>query len=177
VYEDLTEDEENELFLERNDSKAVSPLDKFLKAVNAGRPRECAIDRVVRVNGFAVGRRRREGGTISAAGSLGRVFDRHGEVGLGMVVRIIRDAYGDAGFQQDVIEGISLCLHRYNGQIDEHVMADRLGKANGGLNGLVTPAQKDKVTLGQSKAQCVAAQAAKLYNNTQTGKKLAPWWN
>lgn len=176
VYEMLTEDQEAELFLERNNSKAVGALDKFLKAINAGRSVEMAIDHVVRAQGLRVGRRERTSKAISAVGVLRRVVDRHGLLGLGKVLRIIRDAYGDAGFEALVIDGLSLCLHRYDGQIDETAMTERLAKTSGGLNGLLQPAEKTHLALGQPRIQCVAASAASIYNREQKGKKLPPWW-
>src|SRR5688572_15942761 len=54
VYEGLGPTEEAELFLERNNNKAVLSLDKFSKAVTANRKVETTIDRIVRGNGLTI---------------------------------------------------------------------------------------------------------------------------
>lgn len=176
VYEGLTEEAEAELFLERNNIKSVAALDKFRNALHAGRDIENAIDHVVRANGLHVGKRTRTNGAISAVGILRRVTNRQGLLGLGKVLRIVRDSYGTAGLEAIVLDGISLCLHRYDGQIVEEQMVERLSKTPGGLNGLLQPAEKTRLALGQPKVQCIAATAALIYNRDQRGKKLAPWW-
>lgn len=176
VYEDLTEESEAELFLERNSIKTVGALDKFRNAIHAGRTIEVAIDQMVRAQGLHIGRHGRTDNGISSVTTLRKVAERQGLLGLGKILRIIRDAYGNAGFEALVIDGLSLCLHRYGDQIDEASMTDRLAKTSGGLNGLLQPAEKSYVALGQPRAQCIAASAVSIYNRDQRGKKLAPWW-
>ena len=175
VYEGLTQEEEAELFLERNYNKAVSPFDKFTKAVNAGRATATEIDRIVRAQGLHISRTRREGG-ISAVASLQRVHGRQGPAELGRVLRIIRDAYGSIGFEGIVIDGLSLCLHRYDGQVEDAPMVERLLKTNGGVNGLLQPAERYHIKTGQPRPQCIAAALVDIYNRAKGGKKLAPWW-
>ena len=176
VYKGLSEEEEAELFLRLNHSKNVGAYDTFDKAVKARRMPEIHIDHVVRSQGLSIGRVRGNG-AISAVVSLKKTWDRLGAIKLGMLLRIIRDAYGPAGFEGPVIEGLGLCLHRYDGMIEEEAMTERLANASGALNGLLQPATKAYFALGQPKVQCIAAQAAIIYNHGQkTGKKLAAWW-
>lgn len=176
VYDGLTPQDEAERFLQRNHIKSVSAVSKFQVAVKAERQVESAIDQVVRMHGMRIGRTKGPG-TISAVSKLRKVVDRYGGlIVLGRVIRIIQSAYGDAGFDAAIIEGLAVCLHRYNGQIDEQVMAERLAKTSGGLNGLTQPAHKTYVAMGQPMAQCIAASAVSIYNRDQKGKKLAPWW-
>lgn len=176
VYVDLTEAEEAELFLERNHIKAVSALDKFAKAVYAGRPKEVEIDRVVRSEGLRVGKRSKVDNGIASIVSLRQVYDRQGSNGLRRVIRIIRDAFGDVGFEGSVINGLGLCLHRYNGAIDDDAMTARLAKTHGGLNGLLNEAARLRRELGQPRSQCVAATVTAIYNREQTRKRLVGWW-
>lgn len=173
TYENLGPAEEAELFLERNNNKTVLATDKFNKAVTAGRKDETTIDRVVRSNGLSIGRSSKG---ISAVGTLRKVYDRQGDIGLGRVIRIIRDAYGVAGFDAPVMDGISLCIHRYDGQMEDAMLIERLAAAPGGLNGLVNTSEKTRAAMGQPKAQCVAATVASFYNQGRGGKKLSPWW-
>ena len=175
MYEGLSIEEECEMFLERNTRKAVPAGDRFKVAVNAGREDEAAIDRAVRLQGLHTSSQRGNGG-ISAVSTLGKVYRRQGAAGLGKMLRVVRDAFGDAGYDQWVMDGVSLCLHRYDGQINEEELARKLGDIAGGVNGLLGAAYKLRAQIGQPKSQCVAATVADIYNRGRGGKKLAPWW-
>ena len=178
LYEDLTDEGEAELFLERNNSRTVAPLDKFLKAVVAGRPIESHIAQVIEAQGLRIGRRERGNGALSAVASVRSVHDRLGLLGLAKTLKIIQDAYGNEAFEAQVIEGIGLCLHRYGLSIDAALMSDRLAKTPGGLNGLLQPAEQMRLKLGQPRAHCVAASAVAIYNRgvASSAKRLPSWW-
>lgn len=172
-YEGLNEAEEAELFLERNQVKTVAALDRFRVAINAGRKVESEIDFTVRNQNLRIGR-----GSITAVAALLNVFRDVGSPGLGKTLRIIRDSYGDRGFEGAVIEGIGLCVHRYGDLLIEETMVHALGTMTGGLNGLLTPAEKMRCSIGQPKPQCIAATAVGIYNRSHPApkKKLASWW-
>lgn len=170
VYEDLQLEEEAEQFLERNNGLAVNAMAKFKVGVVAGRDDEVAIEQIVHAQGLKVG-----SGGIRAVGSLRAVYKRIGSDGLAKTLRIIRDAYGNAGFEGIVIQGTALTIQRYNGKVHEAHMVTALAKAAGGLNGLITQANKTRETLGQSKAQCVAATEVAFYNRAGS-RRLPSWW-
>lgn len=172
-YETLTEAEEAELFLERNQVKTVAAMDRFRVALNAGRKVETEIDFTVRNQNLRIGK-----GGITAVGTLLNVFREVSSVGLGKALRIIRDAYGHAGFESAVIEGIGLCVHRYGDLLIEETMVHALATTAGGLNGLLTAAEKTRCSIGQPKPQCIAATAVGIYNRSHPApkKKLASWW-
>lgn len=182
VYEGLTEQQEAELFLERNNGKAVGALPKFRSAVLAERPAEQEIDRIVRALGLSIGKAgRREALTyprISAVGTLRKVYQRSGVHGLSKTLRVIRDAYGHAGFDAPVIDGIGLLVQRYGDALNEERLVTALTNASGGLTGLLTQAAKTRAIMGQSVPQCIAATAVGLYNRSSGSHrgKLAPWW-
>jgi len=176
VYEGLTEKQEADLFLALNDSKAVGAFDKFRVGVNAGREEESNINRVVGAQRLHVARSRRPDGIASVA-SLRTAYNRTGAAGLGTTLRILRDGFGDAGFDGPLIDGINLCIHRYNGRVDEERMVDRLSRTNGGAAGLMGVARKTHLDVGASLAQCVAAAATTAYNRGRSGKaRLPSWW-
>ena len=170
VYQDLSLEEEAEQFLERNTALAVNAMAKFRVGVVAGRSDEVEIEQTVHAQGLKVG-----SGGIRAVGALRSVYKRIGPSGLAATLRIIRDAYGNAGFEGVVIQGTALTIQRYNGKLNEAHMVKSLTKAAGGLNGLLTQAAKTRETLGQSKAQCVAATEVGFYNRGG-GKRLPSWW-
>lgn len=175
TYVGLTEEQEAERFLKLNDTLTVDGFSKFKVAVNAGRDDECEINRVVLANGCVVSR---DGipGAVAAVGTLRRVYNRSGSVVLGRTLRIIRDAYGDSGFEGPVIDGIGQLCGRYNGVLNEAAAKERLSKAHGGVNGLLGQAEKLRRQTGNYKSHCVAAAAVEIINRGRGGKKLPDWW-
>lgn len=175
VYVDLTDDEMAETFLRLNDYLAVHAYDRFRIAVNAGRPNETDIDRIVRANGLVVSRDALPG-AVSAVGTLSRVYNRGGAKVLARSLRIIRDAFGDPGLEAPVIDGVGLLCQRYNGELDEKTTVEKLSKVNGGANGLLGKAEVLRRQTGNAKGHCVAAAAVEIINQGRGGKKLPSWW-
>lgn len=175
VHFGLTEAEEAERFLQINDTLAVEAHAKYRTAVNAGRPTECEIERVVRLNGCVVSKDNLPG-AISAVGTLRRIFDRSGSVVLGRTLRIAHDAYGEVGLAAPVLDGLGLLCQRYNGDLDDKVAVERLGSAAGGAGGLLGLAERTRHSTGERKGVCVAAAAVDIINRGKGGKKLPSWW-
>ncbi len=175
AYEGLTEAEEAEVFLKLNDVLAVSAFAQFRVAVQAGRAGEADVNRIVRALGLRISQAR-SGGAISAVGTLRRVYARGGAAVLSRALRIIRDAYGDAGLDGPVIDGISLLCQRYNGEVDDERVISRLSTAHGGVSGLISRAGQLRQTTGNATAQCVAAAAVEVINRGAGGRKLPSWW-
>lgn len=176
TYSGLSEAEEAETFLKLNDVLAVSAFDKFTKGVSAGREIESDIDRVVRAVGLCVSRDQVPG-AIRAVGTLRRVYNRGGAPGLSRSLRIIRDAYGDAGLEAAVIDGMGYLTQRYNGELDEGRAIKALGNVHGGVNGLLGKAEQIRRATGNPKGQCVAAAAVEVINSGRGGRKLPGWWS
>jgi hypothetical protein len=176
-YEGLTEPQEAGLFLTLNDTLAVHAFAKFQVSVQAGRDTESDIDRIVRALGLRIANTRADGG-IAAVATLRRVYDRGGAAVLSRALRIIRDAYGEAGLDGPVIEGIALVCQRYDGQLPQRRAIQRLSAAYGGVTGLLSKAGQLRQATGSAAAQCVAAAAVELINRGTGGKhsKLPAWW-
>ena len=174
-YQGLTEADEAEVFLKLNDTLTVRCLDRFKVAVQAGRTSEADIDRIVRALGLKISASRCSGG-ISATATLARVYTRGGPEVMSRALRIIRDAYGDAGLDGPVIDGIGLLCQRYDGQLPEQLAIKRLSSARGGVCGLLSRAGHLRQQTGDAQAQCVAAAAVEAINRGTGGKKLPSWW-
>lgn len=180
VYESLTDSEMAEIFLGRDDRRAIPLYDKFHVACTAGRRRENDIRRAVEGNGLRIGRTKEEN-TIGALGACGKVYDRSGDVVLGQVVRTIKKAFtGDpAAFVPEMIVGIGLVFNRYNGRTNEHDLAARLAASSRGVRGIIQRAESQRERTGNQKALCVAATVVDIYNKqlgTRDAKRLPPWW-
>ena len=173
TYEALTEAQEAEKFLALNDALPVRAFAKFKVSVQAGRDTEADVDRIVRALGLRIAR---GSGGISAVATLRRVYTRGGAAVLSRALRIIRDAYGEAGLDGPVIDGIGLLCQRYNGQLAEQRAIDRLAAAHGGVSGLRSRAGQLRQTTGTAMAQCVAAAAVEVINRGPGGTKLPDWW-
>lgn len=175
TYVGLTEQEEAEKFLKLNDTLTVNALSKFKVGVQAGRSVETDLDRIVRAQGLCVTGDKIEGG-IRAVGTLRRVYEREGAGSLSRALGVIRDAYGSAGFEAPVIDGIGYLCGRYNGELDVPVAVTKLASAMGGVNGLLNNAETLRRQTGNPRGQCVAAAAVDLINRGKGGKKLQSWW-
>ena len=172
-YEGLTEAEEAAKFLALNNTLTVNAFAKFKVAVQAGRETESDVERIVRALDLRIAR---GNGGISAVVTLNRVYARGGAAVLSRTLRIIRDAYGDAGLDGPVIDGIGLMCQRYDGQLSDQLAVERLSSACGGVSGLVSRAGHLRQQTGDAQAQCVAAAAVGAINRGTGGKKLPSWW-
>jgi ParB-like nuclease domain len=173
AYDGLTEAAEAEKFLSLNDTLPVRAFAKFKVSVQAGRGAEGDVDRIVRALGLRIAR---GSGGISAVATLGRVYTRGGPAVLSRALRIIRDAYGEAGLEGPVIDGISLLCQRYDGDLSEQRAIARLSSAHGGVSGLISRAGQLHQSTGSATAQCVAAAAVEVINRGSGGRKLPGWW-
>jgi ParB-like nuclease domain len=172
-YEGLSETAEAELFLTLNDTLPVAAFSKFKVSVQAGRGPEADVDRIVRALGLRIAR---GSGGICAVATLRRVYIRGGAAVLSRALRIIRDAYGEAGLDGPVIDGISLLCQRYDGDLSEQRVVERLSAAHGGVSGLISRAGQLRQSTGSAAAQCVAAAAVEVINRGSGGRKLPGWW-
>jgi len=175
VYQGLSEAEEAEMFDRLNNVLIVSSFDKFRIRVTAGREAESAIDKIVKSEKLLISRDKIPG-AIGAVGTLVRVFTRADGDVLARTLRIIRDAYGDAGFEAKVIDGIGHLCQRYNGALEESVVIEKLGETRGGVKGLLGKAAVLHKQTGNAQGQCVAAAAVDIINANRGGKKLPSWW-
>lgn len=177
VYQGLSEAEEADMFDRLNDVLPVCAFDKFKTRVTAGRELECEIDKIVKQEGLVISRDKIPG-AIAAVGTLSRLRSRsNGEV-LARSLRIIRDAFGDAGFEAGVIDGIGHLCQRYNGALDEKLAVEKLSETRGGVHGLIGKANILHKQTGNSRSQCLAAAAVDIINANRTAgtKRLPSWW-
>mgnify|MGYP003631296917 CR=1 FL=1 len=176
VYEGMSGPEEAELFLERNTKKAKTAYERFIIAYEAGRVPETLVTKVVTAEGMSIARHKTPGG-IRCVTALLRIYEDQGEDILAQTIRIVRDAYGDAGFEGLVIQGVALVCERYGDGVDERRLVDRLSVIQGGVNGLMGLARQLRMATGNSAIRCIAAQAVETYNRGLKGNgRIDGWW-
>lgn len=173
MHIDMTEEQEAEAFLKLNDVLAVGSFEKFRVAVKAGRETECEINRVVLANHLKISR---DHDGISAVGTLRRVYVRSDSKTLGRTLRLIRDSFGESGFEASVIDGLGLVCQRYNGEVADTEFIEKLKAMHGGVSGLIGKAAIEKQRTGCPSAHAVASAAVSVINAGRR-KKLANWWS
>lgn len=174
VFVGLKEAEESAMFLALNDTLRVGAMDKFRASVNAGFLDQVHIQKIIEGAGLCISTDKIPG-AVSAVGTLERVYRRSDGNTLARSLRVIRDAFGDAGFRSQVIDGIGHLCHRYNGVLEERTAVEKLGNVHGGVNGLLGKAEVLHKQTGNAKAQCVAAAAVDIING-RGRRKLPSWW-
>jgi hypothetical protein len=175
TYHGLSEKQEADLFLDLNNVRVVSGMDKFKVAVVAGRSTECQIDAIARAEGLSIGTYRGET-SIQCVGALTKVYENGGTKVLERTLQIIRDAYGKAGFSARVVEGIGMFVATYENSFDQAQLVSKLSQKLGGVSGLINQAQVTRATYGVSAAVAVAATVVDTYNSGRGGVKLPGWW-
>jgi hypothetical protein len=174
VYHGLSEQEEADLFLDLNNVRVVSGMDKFKVAVIAGRDVEVDIDRIVKAAGLSIGGR--SGTSVRCIGALTRVYEANGPQVLADTLCVLRDAYGAPGFASKVVEGVGMFIGSYTNRFDEHRLKSRLSRKLGGVNGLLGRAEQIKSSHGVTLAEGVAAATVETYNQGRGGINLPSWW-
>lgn len=108
-----------ELFLGLNDQKRVTPIDKFLAAVTAGRPEESEINSVVHSVGYEVSPVKSQG-HIAAVNALRHVYNRMGPGGLQETLRTIQRIWSmdTVAVDQVVIKAVAILLRDYGDELD-----------------------------------------------------------
>lgn len=175
VYDGLDEAGEARLFRRRNDRTAVRPFDLFKVRITGRDPAACDIDRIVRTEGLRVSSSP-DDGSISAVSALEKVYDKDPAI-LPRTLRIVRDAFGGRALKGEVIEGVALVCHRYNGQLEDDVAIDRLAHLRGGVNGLLYDASVLRKQTGRPRADCIAGAVVAVVNRGRGGQKLPSWWS
>lgn len=181
IYDGLTEAEEAETFLRRNDSMAVNAYNKFRIGVVAGREDEQTVAGIVMRENLTISRDRNTEGRVLAVGTLLRVYRRAGGPVLQRTLAIIRDAYGTPGLEAAVISGVALVVHRYENLNDKELVF-RLSNAHGGVGAVLAKAERARKETGNPKHSCVAAALVDTYNSLAAqskggdGSRLMPWW-
>lgn len=177
VYRGLDVQEEAEMFLRLNNVLNVKFNDRYKVAIVAGRPDELGVKKAVEAQGLHVGSHGAQTpGSVRCIGTLMRVYKRAGPEVLGRSLRIIRDAFGDIGFDAVVVDGMGHFCQRYAGKLDEQHTKARLSALRGGSRALMQRGAALQLRNGSSKALCVGAAIADVVNSGAGGRKLPSWW-
>lgn len=175
VYHGLTEAEEAELFLQRDNRRAITSFDKFRIGVAAGRKTETEINTILEACGLHIARGPGQH-SVMAVQALRRVYQVGGEVVLARTLAVLRDSYGKAGYQSSFVHGMGLVFSRYNDKVDMDQMVERLLAVRGGATHINNRARQFQIQAGYALPLCYAAAIVETYNTGKEGKKLTPFF-
>lgn len=173
VYENLTCDQEANLFLELNNTKKQGPMSRYKVALTAGKADELDVERICRSLDLRIGLDKscEEIGCVTA---ILAVYRKHGPASFSFAMRVIRDAYGFDGFKRQNMSALALIKDRYGDRIDEAKLTERLAKS--GIVALNQQAKAMKEATGNPADQCYAHAMIQFYNQ-RNAHRVDPWWN
>lgn len=181
--EGLTQAEEAEWFLGRNDRKAVQPFDKFRVRITEGDPIACDINKIVTAHGLVISDQAKNGHVIAVA-ALEHVYrgggisgQKDGARALSDALRATVKAWGDqpSSVSGKIIQSLGLVQLRYHGSIDQKALADKLAPFPGGAPGLLGKGKAVQEVRGRPLHHCIASIIVDIYNKGRRIGKLDAW--
>lgn len=185
IFEGLTKTQEAELFIARNDRKAVRKFDKFRVSVTAGDPVASDIDKIVREHGLVISDQQADG-CVNAVEALERVYrgcgmagQKEGAAALAAALKIALRAWGNqpSSVNGKVIQALGMVQLRYNGNIDQKALAQKLALFPGGAPSLLGKGRSMQDLRGRPLHHCIASIIVDTYNKGRKGTKLEAWEN
>lgn len=177
IYENLTNEQEAWLFLELNNTKKQSAMNRY-KVALAGPaqkyPDEHDVERICRSLDLRIGMDK-SCEEISCITAILGVYGKHGAASFSFAMRVIRDSYGYDGFKRETISALALIKDRYGDRIDEKKLIERLSSS--GAVALNQQAKSMKEATGNPAAQCYAHAMIQFYNQRNAQHRVDPWWN
>lgn len=182
VWHGLTPSEEAAMFIERNATLNVRAFDKFRAAVEAGKPDQCEIQKVVESAGWILAEDQGDR-KIRAVASLERVYGagredepRHPER-LRTTLEVLHRAWG---YDQDaasghLIDGLGRVVGRYGDELDHEVLIRKLAKYPGGPLALVGRAKELRAFINTTVPNCVAELIVETYNRGLRSSQVTGW--
>lgn len=141
VYRGLSREEEARKFLAANDSRAVTPFDKYRAGLVAGDPIAVGTREVAESNGWQVSGGAGDG-QIACVAQIMKLYERDPDL-LDETLAIATEAWGtrSAAVEQSLVGGLSTVLDTFNGELDRGALAKKLAKYRGGAASLVGDAR------------------------------------
>jgi hypothetical protein len=183
VFDGLTQSEEAELFIARNDRKSVSRFDKFRVSITAGDPVACHIDKIVREHGLVISDQAKDG-HVNAVDALERVYRgcgiasaQEGAIALAAALKVVLQAWGKqpSSVNGRVIQALGMVQLRYNGAIDQKAMIQKLAPFPGGAPSLLGKGRTMQELRGRPLHHCIASIVVDIYNKGRSVGKLENW--
>ncbi len=174
VYRGLTLDEEARKFLAANDSRPVTPFDKYKAGLVANDPVALGVRDTAAEHGWTVAGSTSDG-RVSCVAELTNIYTRDAD-SLDGVLSVLTEAWGTRAVAVDrsLVSGMATVLGRYNGEVDRGALARKIGKYRGGPGALLGDARglADIKKIGVGRA--CAEQFVTVYNRGRRSGQLLP---
>jgi hypothetical protein len=186
VFEDLTLEEEAQLFLDLNDGSQPNVMDRFRARLIVGDPVAADMDKLTKYYGWVI-QRQGGNGTLQCVQAVERVYRKSAAAGddpnvLQEVVMVLNRAWGNdkhAG-SAVIIEALAAFISEYSTKIDFDRLYRRLGEYPGGPSALLNDSQTIAAARRMRVPMAVADQITDHYNRNGTGPglkaKALPAW-
>lgn len=175
IYEQLTIQQEAELFRRLNDSRRLTPLVKFRIAVVEGKPTEVACDKILRENGLQA-----EPGHPNSYVAVRVLVDLYGRdpVACAATVGFLSTAWGKVNrdaLDGRMVAGTGLFFARYGEEINTGQLAQKLQK-NGTPAALIGEASVLAKMRKVKVPHAVADKLTNIYNANRKEENKLPAW-
>ena len=184
IWHNLAVSDEARMFVQRNNTRGIRRIDKFLAAVESGSPDQCNILKIAHAAGWEISDTQSQDGAIRAVVALERVYgassnrtkDRRPDE-LRSTLETVRRAWGldKDGVAGYLLDGLGRFLIRYGDQIDRDILVRKLSKYHGGPTALIGRSKELQSFVRTTVPNCVAELIVETYNRGLRTKKLAAW--
>jgi uncharacterized protein DUF6551 len=186
VFEDLTLEEEAQLFLDLNDGSQPNVMDRFRARLIVGDPVAADMDKLTKYYGWVI-QRQGGNGTLQCVQAIERVYRKSAAAGdepnvLQEVVMVLNRAWGNdkhAG-SAVIIEALAAFISEYSTKIDFDRLYRRLSEYPGGPSALLNDSQTIAAARRMRIPMAVADQITDNYNRNVSGPglkaKALPTW-
>lgn len=162
--------------LDLNSARRWTPIDTFKVRVVARDWKALAIHGVLHQHGLKVSNNR-DKATVKAVAACQWVLDtRGGQAAFERTIKILCQAWGkdpDA-YHGSLIKGVGLLVGRYNGEMDDTHLIEKLQKS-GGPGRMIGRVRDTAKAMGHSVARAAAEVFLIEYNKGKRGKGLPSW--
>ena len=182
VYEGLSLSDEAAMFRWRNNTRQVSPLDKFRVRVVEGDEVAVALNAILEDHGWQA-KQGKSDGSFTAVAALERVYT--GKLNgpgttagvCATLMRVITDAWGHDtnGARGEIVGGIGAVLLRYNTKVDKVKLIQELATLKAGPRGLVSKGRGLRDFRGGLLSDAIAEVIVEILNRGRRTQRLPEW--
>lgn len=176
VYEDRPIEELAKIALGINSPKAWRAIDRFIQRVNAREPLALSIQGIATRHGLRIAAHPGSG-VVRASTACDWVMQKAGGEGaLERTFSILHGAWGDdqEAYDANLIRGVALLVNRYNGELADKSLVEKLKKHTGPAR-LLGRARDFSKVLGVKVPRAVAQVMANDYNSGRRSGRLPDW--
>lgn len=175
VYRDLAVQQEAQKFLDLNDAKRVTSLDRYKAGLVAHDPVCLGVRDTLDKHGLAVSGSAKADGYLSCVSLVLALYERDPEL-LDRVCTVLIEAWGtrQAAWQQNIVAGMGKLLGRFDGEVDHGTLSKKLSKYRGGPGALDGDASGLSDFRPINKTTAVAEIVRDIYNRGRREGALSP---